>query len=117
MSAPQLQLFRQETATTQEGHKSLIEPVSTQANPRPVSLTRTQHRSLSAALGKIFPTSQEVSRVQQARRIMGDEIKGLSDENLEECLTEFQFLIDSWLDEFERAAYDGKTLREVTKEV
>lgn len=48
---------------------------------------------------------------------MGDEIKELSDENLEECLTEFQFLIDSWLDEFERAAYDGKTLREVTKEV
>ena len=119
MSAPQLQLFKQSAPVSREqiATPATVQDKGERTDPRPVGLTRTQYRSITSALGKIFPTSQELSRVQQARRIMVDEIKELSDENLEECLTEFQFLIDSWFDEFELAAYDGKTLREVAKEV
>lgn len=119
VSAPQLQLFNQEESVRQTRISTSVLPDNTvgRSSPRPVDLSRRQYRSVTAALGKIFPTSQEISRVQQARRILGEEINGLSDEKLEECLTEFQFLIDSWFDEFEQTAYEGKTLREVIKEV
>jgi len=48
---------------------------------------------------------------------MGDDVKDLSDEDLEVYLTEFQYLIDAWLDEYEKEAFDNKTLREKLMEV
>lgn len=55
--------------------------------------------------------------MQKARRIMGDDVKDLSDEDLEVFLTEFQYLIDCWLDEYEKQQFDGKTLKEKLMEV
>ena len=69
--------------------------------------------SLETALARILPTPHSESRLQQARRIMGTEVEALSDTGLEEHLTQFQFLIDQWLDEFERNAFEGKTLRQM----
>lgn len=43
---------------------------------------------------------------------MGDLVVSLADEELEAYVTEFQYLIDEWLDEFERQAFDGDTLRQ-----
>lgn len=65
------------------------------------------------SLNRIFPNRQEENRVQQARRIMGQDIADLSDGDLEIFLTEFQYLIDSWLDEYERKVFDNKTLKEL----
>ena len=65
------------------------------------------------AIDQIFPSHQEESRIQQVRRIMGDEIKDLTDDELTVFITEFQYLIDSWFDEFERQVFNNKTLKEV----
>lgn len=44
---------------------------------------------------------------------MGDLVDPLSDEELEVYITEFQHLIDEWLDDFECQAFDGQTLKQV----
>ena len=73
-------------------------------------------KSLQATLERIFPTQQEETRIQKARRIMGEKASMLSDEELDNYLTMFQYLIDSWLDEYERMALNGKTLQEFLME-
>lgn len=67
---------------------------------------------VSNALGRIFLSDQEQTRIQKVRSIMGDLVTPLADEELETYMTEFQHLIDEWLDEFERQAFDGQTLRQ-----
>lgn len=71
---------------------------------------------LDEALNRIFSNPQEETRLFKARRIMGDVVAETSDEDLEIFLTEFQYLIDSWLDEFERLAYGSLTLKELLQE-
>jgi len=66
-------------------------------------------------LGYLFREKQGESRAQRARSLMGDALKDLSDQDIESCLTEFQFLIDSWLDEFETKPFE-KTLKQLIKE-
>lgn len=44
---------------------------------------------------------------------MGDLVADAADEELELYATEFQNLIDEWLDEFERQAFDHQTLKQV----
>jgi len=44
---------------------------------------------------------------------MGELVTDLSDEELEVYMTEFQYLIDAWFDDFERQAFDGQTLKQV----
>lgn len=47
------------------------------------------------------------------RHILGDSANSLSDEQIIDLVNEIQFLVDSWLEEFERKSFDGKTLNEL----
>ena len=85
--------------------------------PKPEALITKHGKIFETTLSNIFPDKQEETRIQKARRIMGDDVKNLSDEDLEVFLTEFQYLIDCWLDEYEKQQFDGKTLREKLMEV
>lgn len=64
----------------------------------------------------MFPEKKEEDRLQKARRILGSTIEGISDEQLEVYIAEFQYLITAWLDEYERKVFNGLTLREVLQE-
>ena len=68
---------------------------------------------IDTALKQIFTPASEETGVQKVRRTMGDCIKTLPDEDIEVYLTEFQYLIDKWLDEYERSVFDGQTLQQV----
>jgi hypothetical protein len=67
------------------------------------------------ALGTIFPSAEHDARLQQARRIMADEVAHVSDQDLGAQLTELQYLIDSLMDEFERTVFEGKTLKQLMR--
>ena len=84
--------------------------------PRPEALIATHSKIFESTLIRIFPGKQEETRIQKARLIMGDDVKDLSDEDLEVFLTEFQYLIDCWLDEYEKQVFNNKTLKELMKE-
>jgi len=74
------------------------------------------HENIENALKAIFLDSKEESRLQLARRILGDIALEITDEELLRCITEFQYLADSWLDDFEKQIFDDKTLNQVLKE-
>ena len=57
--------------------------------------------------------NQEQKTIQEARSILGDSAKNLTDEQVYNLVNEIQFLVDSWLEEFERNIFNGKTLNEV----
>lgn len=56
---------------------------------------------------------QKENTVLEAREILGESAKDMTDEQVYELVTEMQFLVDSWLEEFERKTFGGKTLNEL----
>lgn len=91
-------------------------PAEVEVRPKKVSSVSNPQSVLESELGRIFPVREEETRVQVARRIMGSVVAELSDEELEAYLTEFQFLIDSWFDSFEKQIFEGRKLEELIKE-
>jgi len=79
-------------------------------------LTTRGAKSIETALKDIFPTRQEENRLQKARRIMGNRVNDLTDHELEVYISEFQYLIDSFMDEYEKKVFGNKTLKEILKE-
>jgi hypothetical protein len=73
-------------------------------------------RSVEAAIESIFNYDKTESKIAKARKILGEVAASLTDSELQTYLTEFEFLLDSWIDEFERQVFDNKTLREVLRE-
>ena len=65
--------------------------------------------------GKSITTNplEDTEKLEKAREILGELAAELSDEELKTIVTEVQFLADSWLDEFERGIFAGKTLNEL----
>ena len=57
-----------------------------------------------------YATDEEV---QEAKRVLGELASEIPEEDLKNAVTEIHFLAESWLDEFERKAFDGKTLLEL----
>lgn len=71
---------------------------------------------LDTALRSVYGNLQAETKLQKTRRIMGQLVVNTPDEDLEVYITEFEYLITNWLDEFERQAYDGNTLKELLQE-
>ncbi len=72
--------------------------------------------SLENALKSIIPQNSEENTVIRTRKILGEGAKMLSDEQIQCVITEFQFLINAWLDEYEQEVFSGMTLKEVLNE-
>lgn len=73
-------------------------------------------KPLEDALKGIVPQNAEENTISKTRRLLGDKAKALSDEQIHCLVTEFQFLINTWLDEFEKDIFNGMTLKEVLNE-
>lgn len=64
----------------------------------------------------VFPESPEESKVQKARAVLGESVQDVPDEELAVYLTQIQYLLDSWLDQFEKQAFNSLTLKELLRE-
>jgi len=71
--------------------------------------------TIESALKEIFPTRQEETQLERSRRILGDTAVDTSDEELEKQVREFQSLIDSWLDSYEKEVFNDKTLAQLLR--
>lgn len=71
---------------------------------------------IDSALQAIYGNLQEETKLQKTRRVMGSLVFDTPDEQLEIYITEFEYLITNWLDEYERQVYDGLTLKELLQE-
>lgn len=50
--------------------------------------------------------------VEEARQILGKTAEEISDEQLQDQMTKLKYLAESWLDEYEKSIFEGKTLSE-----
>lgn len=71
---------------------------------------------LENAFKEIFPQNIEENTVVKMRRMLGDKAKEMPDDQVQCLATKFQFLIDTWLDEFEKDVFSGMTLKELLNE-
>lgn len=69
--------------------------------------------SLENVLSSILPSQTEENKTTKTRKHLGKIGHLVSDEQIECITAEFQFLIDTWLDEYEKEVFKGMTLREV----
>lgn len=74
------------------------------------------YATLTNTLNSLFPTQTQENKATKTRKALGQTAEAFSDEQVETIVTQFQFLIDSWLDEYERDVFKGLTLKEVINE-
>lgn len=72
--------------------------------------------SLEKTIATILPSTAEENKTSKMRSLLGEAALSLTDEKIECIRSEFQFLMESWLDEFERNVFDNKTLKELLNE-
>ncbi len=77
-----------------------------------IDISSSQFTVLDTTLSSIFPT-QEESQLQKIKNNLGDVSQELTDDQIDDLSTKFQYLIENWLNEFERMTFQGKTLHEV----
>lgn len=51
--------------------------------------------------------------IEEAREILGETGKDLADDELKDILVEIDYLIETWIEEYERTIFNGKTLNEL----
>lgn len=104
-----LQLFDENNLVTNPP----LEQNSLDVVPEPSILPTNPLSDLEKTLTSIFPDNQEDTKVSKARKILGEIADSLPDENIENLVTDFEYLADTWLDVFEKRVFAGKTLKEV----
>ena len=62
-------------------------------------------------LKKTMPIEQK--DIDEARDILGDIAKDISDDDIRDIVVEIQFLVESWIDDYERKTFNGKTINEL----
>ncbi len=72
--------------------------------------------SITQSLDTLFPEQKFDKSIQKSKEILGPLTDNFTPEQLQDLVMEMQFLIDSWLDDYERQLFDGKTLRELLHE-
>ena len=73
--------------------------------------------SVQEALASLFPEQQyDDKRIKSAKHILGSITNELTQQQLLDIVSEISFLVESWLDDFEREIFNGLTLRELLHE-
>ena len=73
--------------------------------------------SFKKSLDNLFPEQQyEDKDIQNVKEILGIKSKNLTDVEIRDLIAETQYLICSWLDDFERSIFNGLTLNELLHE-
>jgi hypothetical protein len=70
---------------------------------------------LPQVLDSLLTESPEQTKINKVRQVLGEKAKNLSDEELETFSAQFDYLLNCWLDSFEKQLFDGKTLREISE--
>ena len=73
--------------------------------------------SISESLDAMFPEQKRQDKdLAQIKESLGELSKDLNNSELKAIATDIDYLVATWLDDFERTIFDGQTLREVLHE-
>lgn len=77
----------------------------------PLSLT------VSQSLDTLFPEQKyEEKDIQKAKDLLGELADSFTPEQMKDVIAETKYLVETWLDDFEREIFSGKTLQELLHE-
>ena len=66
---------------------------------------------------KVLSTQEwDGKTIQNARTILGELAMNFTDEELRDVVTEVRYLVENWMNEFEKNIFDGRTLSELINE-
>lgn len=114
MTAPEQQLL-----ITEDQIITPIVEVLEEATTKPPGTPQPKEvsPSLKQSLDNLFPEQQyDEKDIQKAKEVLGKLADEFSDIQLKGIVAEFQFLAESWLDDFERKIFKGLTLKELLHE-
>lgn len=81
------------------------------------SYKENENQFLKRSLDSLFPEQQYKDKdIQKANEILGKTSEVIGEDCMKDVLTEIQFLASTWLDNFERELFDGRTLQELLHE-
>ncbi len=60
-------------------------------------------------LDKMYVSEKEIAK---AREILGEVAKNMTHDQLKDQIVSMKYLTETWMDEYERSIFDGKTLNE-----
>jgi len=90
-----------------------LQQYSTFDSQKNLSKSFNPQQSIEAVINGIFPLQSEENKTLRMRKALGESARSMTNEQVEIVEVEFQFLIDSWMDEYEHEIFGGKTLKEV----
>lgn len=129
METVKLQLFKQDfeanplveetntsTVTEERIVTSLVEVLNA-ATPAPGIGFDHVTQKIGKSLDDLFPEQQrDEKEIRHAKETLGILASDLSQNELKDVIVEIQYLAESWLDDFERDVFKGKTLKELLHE-
>ena len=76
-----------------------------------------QNLTITESLDVMFPEQKKQDKdVLKARELLGELSKQFTEVELKEVITDVDFIVESWLDDFERELFKGKTMQELLHE-
>jgi len=89
-------------------------PISSELTTPKISLQKDNPTGVYDQLNQLFSEQDKQQKeIQEAREVLGGGAENLNDSQVYDLVNEVQYLLDSWLEEFERKVFDGKTLNEL----
>jgi hypothetical protein len=94
-----------------------LKEILSDVTPLPTPKPQRDLDSIKKSLDTLFPEQQKEDRdIQKAKEILGALANLFPPVELKDTVVKMQFLAESWLDDFEREIFDGKTLNELLHE-
>ena len=76
-----------------------------------------QNLTITESLDVMFPEQKRQDKdVLKAKEALGELAKEFTELELKEVITDVDFMVESWLDDFERELFKGKTMQELLHE-
>lgn len=94
----------------------ILQEVTPKTQPEHLPL-KNNPKPIKESLNSLFPEQEYSDKdFQKTKEILGPLAKNLTTAELRDVIAETQYLINSWLDDFERNIFDGLTLNELLHE-
>lgn len=102
-------------------NQTLLMPVARvfeEVTSRPISkIPSSLSPSATSSIQELFLEQEyEEKNIQKAKQILGELANNFSQSELRDVVAQVEYLAESWLDDFERDIFEGKTLKEVLHE-
>jgi len=114
------QAFEQERLIKEDTYIQPLKEVLDEITPKSMDITNkslSESSSFKESLDNLFPEQKyQENDIQEARKILRDTAVEFSEDQLKESINEAKFLVETWLDDFEREIFEGLTLQELLHE-